>query len=106
MTVDIERTFPIAVFAVFVVIGLGEMHFREQVRVALSARHPDIWRELAARQGFQANVLAAFIWRRRDRALGDAALSRATLIAAVFGALTVAAWIAAVAAMAWSWSGH
>ncbi len=96
----------IVAFAVVAVIAVIYLYFLDQARVALSARHRDIWRGLRPDKLFMVNRISTFIWHRRDRPLGDPELSRTTAIAFWLGYLTLAAWLAYAALLFWSLSGR
>ena len=62
-------------FAAFGGCVLGQFYLMRQVRSVLANRHPDVWRELSSKSFFIDNAVLTFVWKRRDRDLGDPQLT-------------------------------
>lgn len=90
------------VFAILAAISVAQMVVTDWIRVRLSARHGTVFQELQAaswpnRLLPMGDAVAKFVRKRRDKGLGDPALSRMTVISV---GLQYAALVAFVAFMA------
>ena len=74
----------ILLFGLMFLSYLLHIHLVDRVRLALQKRHPDVWQELSSRASFVRRPIYSFIWKRQDKALNDADLSRRTVIAQNF----------------------
>lgn len=81
-------------FAVFFGCVLGQFYFLRQVRRALAARHPDVWRALSERAWFIDNAVFSFVWKKREKDLGDPALSAITARMRRLHIVAIVAWAA------------
>ncbi|HEY2750526.1 hypothetical protein [Phenylobacterium sp.] len=63
---------PFAAFACWV---LGQFYAMRQVRRVLANKHPNVWRELSSKSFFIDNAVLNFVWKKRDRSLGDPELT-------------------------------
>ena len=89
----------ISAFAIFFVVGLIYLAVLDRVRVVLSSRHTEAFRALLRKTPptFMkpvATVITGFIWRRGDRGLGDAALTRLVILSQILNAALILNWVA------------
>ncbi len=75
----------ISAFAIFFVMGAISLAMLDRVRVVLSLRHPEAFRALLRQtpptfMKPMASIVSGFIWRRGDRGLGDASLTRLVIL--------------------------
>jgi hypothetical protein len=61
-------------FFAFACCVFGQFYLMRQVRVLLANKHPDLWRDLSSKF-FIDNAIFSFIWKKRDRDLGDPELT-------------------------------
>ncbi|PIB90299.1 hypothetical protein [Caulobacter sp. FWC2] len=62
-------------FAAFFGCVLGQFYLVRQVRQALVARHPEVWREFSEKAWFIDNAIFSFVRKKRDLALNDPSLT-------------------------------
>ena len=68
----------IILFVAMLLAYLLHLHLVDRVRLALQERHADLWSKLAGQASFTKKPIYDFIYKRRDKSLNDADLSRRT----------------------------
>ncbi|PZR34015.1 hypothetical protein [Caulobacter segnis] len=81
-------------FAVFFGCVLGQFYLVRKVRRALVARHPALWLQLSDKALFIDNAIFSFVLKKRDKALGDPALSAITGRMRKLQIVAIVAWAA------------
>lgn len=91
-------SFPVLITVVamgaFLTCYVRQTFLADQVKHALHDRHRALWLSLRRKLGFQQLVVLTLAWRRLDRDLGDADLTRRILQLRRLYALGFCIWLA------------
>jgi hypothetical protein len=80
-------------FAGFACCVLGQFYLMRQVRGVLANKHPDVWRGLSTKSFFIDNAVFNFIWKKRDRSLGDPELTAVAVRMRKLQLVAIGVWL-------------